>query len=167
MNQKKLDRVLKLHQLWLDGDAKGERANLSYSNLRGSNLSGSNLRDSNLRGSDLSYSDLRGSNLSYSDLRGSNLSHSDLRGSNLSEATYAHCRGNNTTIKTIHCDTYDIAYTDAVMQIGCERYKIADWWKFTDAQIRAMDGRTALDWWKVWSPILRKIIKYSPAENNG
>ena len=74
----------------------------------------------------------------------------DLSKANLSEAKYAYCRGNNTTIKTIHCDTYDIAYTDAVLQIGCEQHEIAEWWKFSDAKIRAMDGSEALDWWKIW-----------------
>jgi hypothetical protein len=66
--------ILEKHSEWIKDNSKGERANLS-----GSDLSRSNLRWSNLSGSDLS-----GSNLRWSDLSGSNLSGSDLSGSNLS-----------------------------------------------------------------------------------
>lgn len=56
--QEELDLILAKHNHWLL-DEEGERADLSYSNLRGSNLSGSNLSYSNLSGSDLRGSDLR------------------------------------------------------------------------------------------------------------
>ena len=197
MDQTKLDRILELHKLWLSGKPEGERANLGGANLsganlrgadlrwadfcwadfrgadlRGADLRGADLRGANLRGANLSGANLRGADLRWADfrgadLRGADLRGADLRGADLRGAKYDHCRGNNTTIKTIHCDTYDIAYTDAVLQIGCERHEIEDWWKFSDAAIRQMDGRRALDWWKIWKPILRKIIKYSPAESTG
>ena len=62
MNQKELDKILENHKLWLKTNGEqGEKANLSYSDLRGSDLRDSNLRDSILRGSDL-----RGSDLDYS-----------------------------------------------------------------------------------------------------
>jgi uncharacterized protein YjbI with pentapeptide repeats len=89
ITQDALNEIVRLHKLWLIGDPAGKKADLSYSDLRGSNLSysdlrGSDLSYSNLRGSDLRYSDLRGSDLHGSDLRYSNLHGSDLRGSNLS-----------------------------------------------------------------------------------
>ena len=94
---------LNAHAEWLVDNTKGERLDLSHSNLscsdlshsnlscsdlshsdlRGSDLSHSNLRDSNLSCSDLSHSDLSCSDLSHSNLRDSNLIFSDLRGSNL------------------------------------------------------------------------------------
>jgi hypothetical protein len=79
-----LKEILRLHKLWLNGDSKGIRADLSESDLRGSDLSESDLRGSDLSESDLRGSDLRGSNLSGSNLRNSNLSGSNLSGSNLS-----------------------------------------------------------------------------------
>lgn len=46
-----LKTILKKHMMWLKGENGGERADLSWSNLRGSDLSWSNLRGSNLSGS--------------------------------------------------------------------------------------------------------------------
>lgn len=46
MEQKKLDEILRLHKMWLNGEEEGERADLQ----------GSNLRDANLQGADLDYS---------------------------------------------------------------------------------------------------------------
>ena len=54
-----LREVTRLHGMWRRGEDGGKRADLSYSDLRGSNL-----RYSDLRGSDLSGSNLRGSDLS-------------------------------------------------------------------------------------------------------
>ena len=73
IDPEELRSILEKHKKWLEDEEGGERANLSYSNLRGSDLSYSDLRGSNLRGSDLRNSDLRNSDLRNSDLRGSDL----------------------------------------------------------------------------------------------
>ncbi|MDJ1599115.1 pentapeptide repeat-containing protein [Listeria monocytogenes] len=72
MNQAELDVVIEKHEKWLR-DGYGERANLSYADLRRADLSGANLRRANLRGANLSGANLRGANLSYA-----NLSYADL-----------------------------------------------------------------------------------------
>ncbi|HAB6368148.1 TPA_asm: pentapeptide repeat-containing protein [Listeria monocytogenes] len=104
MNQAELDVVIEKHEKWLR-DGYGERANLSYAdlrradlsgaNLRGANLSGANLRGANLRGANLSYADLRradlsGANLRRANLRGANLSGANLSGANLSGANLSY-----------------------------------------------------------------------------
>jgi hypothetical protein len=71
MDENKLIEILDKHKKWLNCEEGGERADLRYSNLRGSDLS-----DSILRNSDLRYGDLRNSNLRGADLRGSNLDYS-------------------------------------------------------------------------------------------
>ncbi|EGC1509933.1 pentapeptide repeat-containing protein, partial [Listeria monocytogenes] len=53
MNQAELDVVIEKHEKWLR-DGYGERANLSYADLRRADLSGANLRRANLRGANLS-----------------------------------------------------------------------------------------------------------------
>ena len=83
--------ILEKHQKWLNGEAGGERANLSEADLSGANLSWANLRnadlsEADLRGANLSGADLSGANLSGADLSGANLSGADLRGTNLSGA---------------------------------------------------------------------------------
>ncbi|EPD0817003.1 pentapeptide repeat-containing protein [Listeria monocytogenes] len=99
MNQAELDVVIEKHEKWLR-DGYGERANLSYADLRRADLSGANLRGANLRGANLSYAnlsyadlrraDLSGANLRLADLRGANLSGANLRGANLSYANLSY-----------------------------------------------------------------------------
>jgi hypothetical protein len=141
------DEALKLHQNWLNNVDGGVRLSAPV----GSNLSGSNLRGSNLSGSNL-----RGSNLSGSNLRGSNL-----RGSNLRGTT-----GNGREIITLQCGKYWVNYTHDRLQIGCKNYAIAEWWGFSDDAINSMD-KGALEWWKIWKPILMQIISINPATPTG
>ncbi|EGF3620770.1 pentapeptide repeat-containing protein [Listeria monocytogenes] len=94
MNQAELDVVIEKHEKWLR-DGYGERANLSYADLRRADLSGANLRGANLSYANLSYADLRradlsGANLRHSNLRRANLSGANLRGANLSGANLSY-----------------------------------------------------------------------------
>ncbi|HBB5318405.1 TPA: pentapeptide repeat-containing protein [Listeria monocytogenes] len=77
MNQAELDVVIEKHEKWLR-DGYGERANLSYADLRGANLSGANLRRANLRRANLRGANLSGANLRRANLRGANLSGANL-----------------------------------------------------------------------------------------
>lgn len=86
---KSLEDILIAHANWLNGK-EGERADLSYTNLRFVNLSGVDLRcaklegaklkDANLEGSDLEGSDLKFVNLGGTDFSFSNLRNADLEG---------------------------------------------------------------------------------------
>ena len=71
MEQKKLDEILRLHKMWLNGEKEGERANLQDANFQGANLRGASLWDADLRDADLRSADLQGANL-----RGANLDYS-------------------------------------------------------------------------------------------
>ncbi|HFQ6094541.1 TPA: pentapeptide repeat-containing protein [Listeria monocytogenes] len=77
MNQAELDVVIEKHEKWLR-DGYGERANLSYADLRRADLSGANLRGANLSYADLSYANLSYADLRRADLSGANLSYADL-----------------------------------------------------------------------------------------
>ncbi|WP_258307744.1 pentapeptide repeat-containing protein [Listeria monocytogenes] len=77
MNQAELDVVIEKHEKWLR-DGYGERANLSYADLRRADLSGANLRRANLRGANLRCANLSGANLRGANLSGANLSYADL-----------------------------------------------------------------------------------------
>jgi len=78
-----IDEILKKHKLWLDGDEKGERADLQGANLRGANLRGASLQRADLQGANLRGADLQDASLQDADLRGANLRGADLRGANL------------------------------------------------------------------------------------
>ena len=112
MKQEELQKILKLHEKWLNGEDGGVKANLSdanlcYADLRGANLSGADLRDANLcyanfrganlRGANLSGADLNDANLSGANLSGADLIGADLRDANLIDADlcYANLRGAN------------------------------------------------------------------------
>ena len=137
-------------------------ANLSYANLSGANLRGANLRGANLRGANLSGADLSGADLSGADLSYANLRGADLIGIRLWDAA-----GNNRHVRSLQCGTYAVTYTADRLQIGCQNRAIADWWGFDDRRILEMDGWAALEWWRVWKPILQTIIAAAPAEPTG
>ena len=96
MTAEKLQEILRKHQLWLDCEPGGERAdlskadlskaNLSKANLSEADLSKANLSKANLSEADLRWANLSEANLSEADLRWANLSEADLRWANLSEA---------------------------------------------------------------------------------
>jgi len=192
MEQSKLDEIIRKHDLWVNGKEDGERANLSYANLRYADLSYAdlssanlsyadlssadlsyanlryaNLRDANLRDVNLRDANLRYANLSYADLSYANLSYANLSSADLRENQMEFATGNMSNIKTIQVGVYAVTYTAKVMQIGCQQHDIKDWWKFDEYTINSMDRGTSLEWWKVWKPILKKIIKASPAKPTG
>ncbi|EAG4662181.1 pentapeptide repeat-containing protein, partial [Listeria monocytogenes] len=73
MKQEELNIILENHEKWLR-DEGGERADLSFANLRHINLSGADLRCANLRHINLSDAYLR-----CADLSDANLSDADSR----------------------------------------------------------------------------------------
>ena len=134
MKKEDLQKILRLHGVWVRGDG-GVCAILSGANLRGANLSGANLIGAILSDAILSCANLRGA-IMWSTI------------------------GNGRELKSIHCGTYDIAFTRDVMQIGCKRFLVADWFSFDDKAIASMDVG-ALDFWRVWKPILQQIVEAS------
>ena len=150
-------------------EAVKARANLSGANLRGAylrgaylrgaNLSGASLRGTNLRGTDLSGANLSGTDLSGTDLSGANLSGTDLSGAYLDGVC-----GINDWIKNIQIEDWPISYTSETMQIGCQRHPLDAWRNFSDAAIRAMDGRKALTFWHKWRETIFKIVEMAPAQ---
>ena len=168
--QNQLDAIIKSHGEWLTGGVGGACANLSYANLSGADLIDADLSYANLSGANLRYANLSGANLSGANLSYANLSGANLSGANLIDADLSDvnmlCIGNMRNIKTIQADLWAVGYTHDTMQIGCQRHMIAEWFEFSDEEIAPMDDG-ALDWWRVWKPILQSIIAASPAEPTG
>ena len=96
MNKNEIKEILKLHEMWLNGEEGGERAhfcaadlcgvNLEYANLRKADLHGVDLCDANLSNANLSEAKLCGAFLEHANFYEANLCSADLRGANLSEA---------------------------------------------------------------------------------
>lgn len=98
ISPEELSEILKNHELWLNKEGEGERADLSDTNLTCANLedaklmyanlSNANLRYANLRYADLSHANLElanliDTNLKYADLEETNLKYADLRNASL------------------------------------------------------------------------------------
>jgi hypothetical protein len=86
MKKEKINEVLRLHKMWLNGEKGGVRANLRNANLSYADLFNADLRGANLRNANLSYADLSCANLINADLSCANLINADLRGANLINA---------------------------------------------------------------------------------
>ena len=135
---------------------------LSCVNFTGADLTGADLSGSDLSWAILTDADLSGSDLSGSDLTGANLTDADLTNADFTQATFNNCTGNGREIISAQCGKYNIAYTSEVLQIGCKRYPIEEWWDFSDDKIDNMDIG-AFEWWKVWKPIIKQMIEANPA----
>ncbi|NZD50496.1 pentapeptide repeat-containing protein [Rhizobium leguminosarum] len=142
-------------------------ANLVRANLVRANLDGANLVRANLDGANLYGANLDGANLYGANLDGANLDGANLDGANLVRANLWVSSGNNKHIRTLQAGSYLVSYTDTMMQIGCQRHTIAEWWNFDDRRIAEMDGKTALKFWAVWKPLLQAIIAAAPADATG
>ena len=135
------------------------RADLAGANLAHAYLAGADLAGANLAGADLAGAYLAGAKLAGADLAGADLAHADLAGAYLNGIT-----GLNDWIKCIQIEDWPISYTSEIMQIGCQRHPLDAWRNFSDAEIRAMDGRKALAFWTKWKEWIFQTIEMAPAK---
>ena len=148
------------------------RANLNGASLDGANLNGASLDGANLDGAGLNGASLDGANLDGASLYGANLYRANLYRANLyranlNGASLNGASGINDFVKSIQIDTYPISYTAENIQIGCRRHKLVEWAAFSDAQIRAMDGKKALEWWSKYKEWIFQTIELCPAKPTG
>ena len=117
-----------------------------------------NLTDVNLFGVDLTDANLTGANLTGANLFGANLTGANLTGADLFDTI-----GNMEQVKSLQLETWMITYTDTMLQIGCQRHTIEEWFAFDDDTIADMDSG-ALEFWTKWKDTLKQIITMSPGE---
>ena len=82
----------------------------------------------------------------------------NLSEANLSRANLKNSTGNGREIKTLIASQYTVTWSGNNLAIGCEQHLIAEWWSFDDATIEKMDDG-ALDWWRMWKPVLRQLVE--------
>lgn len=88
ISKDELAEILKKHEMWINREEGGIRADLyeadlREADLRGADLCGANLYRANLRGANLSWANLSWANLSGANLSGANLYEADLYESDL------------------------------------------------------------------------------------
>jgi uncharacterized protein YjbI with pentapeptide repeats len=177
MDETTLKNVVANHGAWLRLENGGARANLADAYLGGANLAGANLADANLAdaylaGANLARANLAGANLADANLAGAylagaNLARANLAGANLAGADLAGARGNMREVKSMHIDTWSVAWTTApdgivTIQIGCQRHTRDKWSSFGDDRIAKMDSK-ALDWWRANRDFVLSTVDRFPA----
>lgn len=90
----------------------------------------------------------------------------NLRSANLSSANLRYAIGESNFVKSMQIEKYYISYTSNKLNIGCQAHTIKEWQELSDEAITEMGGG-ALEWWKIWKPIIMQIIKLSPAKEPG
>ena len=65
MERDQLQRILELHQKWLDNNPDGVRADLRWADLREADLREADLREADLHGANLRGADLHGADLDF------------------------------------------------------------------------------------------------------
>ena len=174
MNQNKLNEILKKHQLWLNDQKDGERADLrgedlSRADLSGVKLTGADFRGADFRGvklvcADLSRADFRGVKLTGADFLGADFLGANLRDAVLEGALLRNCIGNGREIKTIIADPWNIVLTKDVVWIGCRKFSTKEWKSLAKRQMseqiaRADDGLSAEDLVTQWVPVINAMFE--------
>lgn len=96
---------------------------------------------------DYEGANLEGANLEGAYLRGANLRGANLEGANLwGEGRPLLTK--ETKIIQITGLFYNVLTDMNTIKIGCKTYSREDWSKFSDDEIRDMDGQQALSFWK-------------------
>ena len=108
--------------------------------------------------------DLADAYMARANLAGAYMAGANLAGANLAGAYMAGANGLNDWIKCIQIDDWPITYTSDFMQIGCQRHPLDAWRNFSDAEIRAMDGIRALNFWRKWKGWIFQAIEMAPAK---
>jgi uncharacterized protein YjbI with pentapeptide repeats len=134
---------------WLSGNFRGgdfRGGDFRGGNFWGGNFLGGDFWGGYFRGGNFRGGDFRGGNFWGGNFRGGNFLGGDFRGGDFWGGDF---RGGAIKIKpqTLYGLHWRIIIVDDRMEIGCQRHTHAEWKKFTDAEISAMDSY-ALEFWK-------------------
>ena len=63
-----------------------------------------------------------------------------------------------TTVNTFgNAFIYKITVTDKHIKIGCQQHLKNEWKAFEDREIIKMDGKKALEFWRMFKPVLESL----------
>ena len=133
-------------------------ADLSRASLYGASLYGADLSRASLARANLSEANLSRADLSIADLSRASLSEADLSRASLSRADLYGCIGNMIELCSMQIETYSIAFTKDILQIGCKRYSHKEWFDFRTDIIDEMDIN-AIVFWEKYKDFIFKAIE--------
>ena len=112
ISKEDLKEIISRHHEWLMDIDKGERANLSFADLRSADLSSADLSSANLRSADLSFADLSFADLSSADLSSADLSFADLSFADLSSADLRSADLSSADLSSADLSSADLSFAD-------------------------------------------------------
>jgi hypothetical protein len=93
-----------------------------------------------------------------------NLTEANLTGADLTGARIL-CTGDMKFIHSMQLDTWSIAFTKDMLEIGCQRHSIEAWRNFDDSEVNDMHPQ-ALVWWHKWKDHILKTIELCAEGSN-
>ena len=168
-----LQEVVRLHGMYLRGEAGGVMASLAGADLRKADLRCADLRGADLRYASLCNADLRYANLRYAslcnaDLSGANLRNAnlvgvDLRGADLFDADLRGAKLNGAkdgAVARLDFGGWSVCVRSTQTTIGCQSHANESWlsWSPDSPEIAAMH-KDATEWWRVHGESVKSVIR--------
>ena len=76
MTKKEFDEMLRLHEMWLNGEEGGKRANMQDANMQCADMQYANMQCANMQRTDMRHADMRSAKMQRTDMRGANIDYS-------------------------------------------------------------------------------------------
>jgi hypothetical protein len=99
---------------------------------------------------------LTGSKFISSSLKGANFTNARLIDTLIVDSKINGLIGNAIELKSMQVETYQVAYYDNILAIGCEQKTIEEWKNITREELIKLDGFYAVSWWKKWEDVIFK-----------
>jgi len=184
LTQDEVNVICDAHEIWLADKTKGARANfykydisglyfsdrnltdanMTEANMTRANMARANMTRANMTRANMTDVDMTRANMTDVDMTEANMTRANMTRANMTEANMHGCIGNSRQIKSIFISAdYPITYTSTILQIGCKKFPISEWWDFNDAVIEGFEGG-ALALWKKHKGLIRQIIEDFPAD---
>jgi hypothetical protein len=162
-----IEEMICQHEEWCIDHSKGQRADftgmdLSYTNFNDRDMRFAIFTNTILITTSFRNTDLRGAQFNGAVMWGVDLSGASLIEANLDGVDLRHCHmegttGNGVDIFSAHFSPWPVSWTKTHLQIGCQRYPIDTWWRYSDEAINNMHPH-ALSWWKKWKSVIQQLV---------
>lgn len=103
MKRKEFDEMMRLHEMWLNGEEGGKRANMKGADLRTVNMNradmrGVNMQRANMLHADMQYANMQCANMQHADMRSADMrsaemQRTDMQGADLDYSAWPLCCG--------------------------------------------------------------------------
>lgn len=90
MTQKEFDEMMRLHEIWLDGEEGGRRAIMQGEDLRNVNMNRADMMGVNMQRANTQRADMQDANMWGADMRGANMQRANMQRANMQHVDMQH-----------------------------------------------------------------------------